>query len=235
MRITLTYTGTPEKHENYVRWLKSGEPIEVVKISAADNNLNELNNCDALVLSGGVDIHPRFYGSKQIDYDNVPNFQEERDEFEIAAFQHATKNGLPVLGVCRGMQLVNCILGGTMNQDLAELNKVHKAVDLVDKVHGLSIVDNSLISEITGQTKGEINSAHHQSIKKVGEGLMVNCRADDGTIEGLEWSDKKNKSFLLCVQWHPERMYKYNMDGSPLSKNIRNRFIKEIEQSKKGK
>jgi len=78
---------------------------------------------------------------------------------------------------------------------------------------------------------GKINSAHHQCIEELGDGLMINCIAEDGTIEGTEWKEKSGKPFLLCVQWHPERMYKFHLQDTPLSKNIRTRFIEEIKKS----
>jgi len=77
-----------------------------------------------------------------------------------------------------------------------------------------------------------VNSAHHQAVNVPGNGLKVNCIADDGTIEGLEWADTANKPFLLCIQWHPERMFQFGLDNSPSSKNIRNKFIEEINKSK---
>ena len=129
MKIGLTYTGSDEKHNNYVSWLKSSEENpEVITLSAEKNNLNELRNCDALVLSGGVDMHPEFYNSSQTDYPNSPEkgFQKERDLFELAAFGLAQKNSLPVLGICRGMQLLNCALKGDLEQDIGNLNQLIK-------------------------------------------------------------------------------------------------------------
>lgn len=235
MRIAITYTGTEEKHENYVRWVKGNDPIEVLRISAADDNLHALSECDGLLLSGGVDMHPRFYGSEMLDYPNRPaSFQEERDEFEMAAFEWALRHKLPILGVCRGMQLINCVLGGTMNQDLGPLNASHKAEASLDKIHPVQVESDTLLKQISGTEESPVNSAHHQSIGKVADTLRVNARATDGTIEGLEWKDKETSSpFLLCIQWHPERMFKVGLENSVLSKNIRERFINEIRNSKK--
>ena len=234
MKIALTYTGSDEKHNNYLQWLSANENLDVIKVSVYDDNLYELKNCDALVLAGGRDIHPKFYKNLNIDYPNSPNhFDEKRDEFEITTFKFAQEQNLPVLGICRGMQLVNCVLDGTLKQDLGEvLNKIHRVEANHDKVHGVNIHTNTIISEITKSECSVANSAHHQAIDKLGKGLRVNCTADDGTIEGLEWIDPSNKPFLLCVQWHPERMFTFQLEDSPLSKNIRNKFLEEIKKSK---
>lgn len=232
MKIALTYTGSDEKHNNYLRWLQSEEDITIVKVSADDNNLHEIQHCDALVLSGGVDIHPEFY-NQNTDYANAPEtFNKERDQFELAAFQSAFENNKAVLGICRGLQLVNCFLGGSLEQDLGQdLNKIHKA-EKSDKAHGLTIETGTVLYQVVQAERGVVNSAHHQAVKKLGEGLKVNCVADDGTIEGLEWADASNKPFLLCIQWHPERMFQFGLGHSPLSKNIRNTFIEAINLSK---
>jgi len=234
MKIALTYTGSDEKHNHYVRWLKVSEDIEVIKASAVDNNLHAIADCDALVLAGGRDIHPMFYKNQNTDYPHATgDFDEERDEFEIATFQLAEEKNIPVLGICRGMQLINCILNGTLKQDLGEaLNKIHRAEAINDKTHGLNIEANSILNEITKAEHNVVNSAHHQAIDKLGEGLKVNCTADDGTIEGLEWAEPSNKPLLLCIQWHPERMFKFQLENAPLSGGIRNKFIEEIKKSK---
>ncbi len=233
IKIALTYTGTEEKHNNYVNWLKGNEDIEIIKLSAEENNLRMIEEVDAVVLSGGLDAHPKNYGSNTTNYPNAPEtFNEKRDAFETKVFQLSQQQKLPVLGVCRGMQLVNCILGGNMIQDIGqEANHIHRN-DGNDKKHDIIIVPNTLLSEITNVHQDMANSAHHQSIHNIGSGLLVNAISQDGIAEGIEWADKTNKPFLLCVQWHPERMYKLDMPLSPLSKNIRDYFIAAVRESK---
>jgi putative glutamine amidotransferase len=153
----------------------------------------------------------------------------------MSLYNSALKKEMPILAVCRGMQLVNVLHGGTLMQDLGHLNSRHKAVEETDKEHAITIEKNSLLADIVQVANGKINSAHHQCIATLGEGLMINCIAEDGTIEGTEWKEKEAKPFLLCVQWHPERMYKFHLQDTALSKNIRNRFIEEIKKSMSAK
>lgn len=237
MKIGLTHTGIEEKHQNYIKWLTGDDDIEIIQLSEHDNNADAIKNYDALILSGGVDIHPKFYKNGKTNYPHAPGkFNEKRDEFEIELFQLAQKTNKPVLGICRGLQLINCIYNGTLRQDLGdELNKIHKAEIInhtqKDKAHGLDIEEGTVLHDIVKAGRLAVNSAHHQAIDKPGEGLKVNCHSDDGLIEGFEREHPNGKPFLLAVQWHPERMYKFNLEGSPVSKAIRDRFIEEVKKS----
>lgn len=233
MKIGLTYTGRGEKHENYVRWLKDRDgSIEVIKLGVGGDR-DAITRCDALVLSGGVDIHPDFYSGGK-DYVKAPEkFRKDRDLFEKFVFDHALEHGLPVLGVCRGLQLINVLCGGTLIQDLGVPgDATHEAVGDEDKRHGVHVERDSLLYEIAGEEKGEINSAHHQAIGVLGKGLIVNSHADDGTIEGIEWKEKEGKPFMLGVQWHPERMFIDKMSDTGMYKRLRDRFVEEIRRAR---
>ena len=239
MRIGLTYTGSPEKHGNYVNWLKGddGEAVEVVRLSVNDDNLEALRQCDALVLSGGVDIDPTLYGGPS-GYDKAPKegWQKERDLFERAALKLAWERGLPVLGVCRGLQLINVTLKGTLVQDLGRQgDETHENVAGIDKRHLVRIGAGTLLHAVVGGGEGEVNSAHHQAIQQLGEGLVMNCLAEDGTIEGIEWADPAGKPFLLGVQWHPERMFTNRLPALSFYGRIRDRYLEEIKKSSTAK
>lgn len=232
MRIGLTYTGSDEKHHNYVRWLKDEqEDIEVVKLSVEGG---EVGQYDALVLSGGVDIHPSFYGGG-MDYSPgtgmaaPAKWNKTRDDFEKGVLEQAWAEGKPVLGVCRGLQLINVCCGGTLVQDLGEKGDATHQNTPADKEHGVKVAEGSLLYEISGGG-GWINSAHHQAIGQLGKGLVVNCHAEDGVIEGIEWARPEGQPFMLAVQWHPERMYKHAFKDHAFYKAIRDRFIEEIKK-----
>ena len=231
MKIALTYTGSDVKHVNYINWLKEENGVEIHSFYPGQNSPEEIEKCDALVLSGGVDIHPSCYKNQNLDYPNVPDsFNLKRDELEISLFNKSLQSDLPVLGICRGMQLINVALGGSMKQDLGELNSIHKA-EGSDKVHDIIIKEDSLLYDIVNEKELPANSAHHQSPEKIASDLYVNCYSIEGIPEGLEWKKSSGKPFMLGIQWHPERMYKIGLEDSPLSKLIRKRFIKEVENS----
>lgn len=230
----MTYTGSDKKHDNYVRWIVGGdEDVEVVKLSAGQSNLHDMVELDGLVLSGGVDIDPELYDG-ELGYEKAPTegFQTERDLFEQAVLEMAWEQGTPVLGVCRGLQLINVSRQGTLVQDLGQQgDEVHENVTGVDKQHPVKIMGGSLLAAIAGQEEGVVNSAHHQAIERLGEELAVNSRAADGTIEGLEWADPAGKPFMIAVQWHPERMYTNGLPDVNLYKKLRDRFVEEVRKS----
>jgi putative glutamine amidotransferase len=244
MRIGLTDTGTEWKHENYVRWIRGGDGgamdgvgagrmVEVVRLSAALGNLNEAAGCDGLVLSGGIDIDPSLYGGAS-EYKRSPlsGWEKDRDLFEQAVLRMAWERELPVLGVCRGLQLINITLKGGLVQDLGIAGDgMHEANAGIDKQHGVRIESGSLLAEVTGCSSGEVNSAHHQAVGQLGEGLRVNCYAEDGTIEGIEWAAPAGRPFLLAVQWHPERMLANGFEDEFLYGAIRDRFVGEVKHS----
>jgi len=216
--------------EPYKIWFSGLGPeddIELVELSFKEGHPEAIAGCDGLVLTGGIDICPVEYGIPERSYPHAPKtFSPERDYYEIELFRLAQENHLPVLGICRGMQLINTICNGTLVLDLGDghLNQIHKGSP--DKSHHLTIIPGTLLEEIADEHAGVVNSAHHQAICEIGEGLMINCQAADGIIEGIEWTDKNGKPFMLAVQWHPERMP--DKEENPLSKNIRDRFIAEV-------
>ena len=237
MKIGITHTGWHDKHLNYVNWIRGNDKeIEIVVLSA--NNDNKIEDCDALVLSGGVDMHPRYFKGTDI-YANMPaHFQEARDEFELKAFDTAIKNSIPVLGICRGLQLINVFCEGTLVQDLGEnKNNIHKeqhdkTIAERDRKHNVKVEDGTVLRNIVKVNSGTVNSAHHQAIERLGKELTANSYSEDGVIEGIEWKNK-NRPFMLAVQWHPERMDKAELVNSPLSKNIRDHFISVVRSNHK--
>jgi len=232
-RIGISFSST--NFQNYWNWFTEedlGNDLELVELSFEKNNTEAISTCDGFVLTGGVDVHPSFYDGKTI-YNNSPSdLQLSRDLFEEKIYRHSQLNKLPVLGICRGMQLINVLEGGKLIQDLDDHNLRHKKEES-DKEHPVVAEKNSLLCEVAGSASGNVNSAHHQAIDPdaIGENLMVNAYDDDAEkiIEGLEFKNKTGKAFMLCVQWHPERMK--GKDDNPFSKKIKERFLEEIRKS----
>lgn len=232
-KIGISFSRTSFRY--YWDWFTAddlGDELELVELSFEKNNTEDIPACDGFVLTGGIDIHPSFYGGA-LGYPHSPEeFAIRRDLFEKKIYDFAQQHRLPLLGICRGLQLVNVLNGGKLIQDFGENNTLHKKESDVDKVHAVRIVAGSLLETIAGGSLQETNSAHHQAAdpNAVGGGLQVNCYSEsDGLIEGLEWADKTNKAFLLCVQWHPERME--NKEAHPLSQRIKELFIREVKNT----
>ena len=231
-RIGISYTAT--NFDNYINWFSEadkGDDIEIVELSFIRNNFHEINTCDAFILTGGVDVHPSFYGG-HFTYENMPaEFQIERDRFEALIYRYARCHRLPVLGICRGLQLINTIESGNLIQDMGEVaNAVHRK-STADKRHDLHIIEGTLLRQIVGLEHGDVNSAHHQCIDPaaIAKTLVVSARSGDHTIEGVEYADPQQKGFMLCVQWHPERMA--DRDTNPLSVNIKKSFLQQVRMS----
>ena len=219
------------KYLNYERWIRDQPGVEIIKLSYDENNFNDIERCNGIMLTGGNDINPRLYNQPEyLPYCDPKDIDEKRDEFEWKVMQHTEEKQLPVLGICRGLQFVNIFLGGTLVPDIPAFGKFNhdKFKEGYDRDHLVEVDKNSLLYKITGQEKGEINSAHHQSTDMPGYGLVVNALSPDGIIEGMERKEVDGKSYLMLVQWHPERMKDLE---SIFSKNIRHSFLDAVRNN----
>jgi putative glutamine amidotransferase len=153
-----------------------------------------------LLLTGGEDVHPSAYGASP--HSRLGKTDRERDAVEIALLRGAHERGLPVLAICRGIQLANVALGGTLIQDLP--SERPSAIDHADERgrHALRLAADSLLHRTVGNVISG-NSRHHQAVNTLAPGLRPVAWADDGVIEAVEWSDD-DRSWMLAVQWHPE-------------------------------
>jgi len=161
-----------------------------------------LPHLDGIVLPGGGDIAPELYGAEPDT--ETGGVDIERDRAEIALFSAATAAGLPILAVCRGIQLVNVARGGTLVQHLPAVTSVpHLDLDRrCELVHAVHIDPESELGNIIGPEDLGVNTLHHQAVDRVGNGLRAVAWADDGTIEGLEDGSRR----IIAVQWHPEQL-----------------------------
>lgn len=196
-------------NQTYVRALEAAgcAPVLIPLLKDEDQLRSIYERLDGIVFAGGVDLAPGEYGEEPIDNLNV--VEPERDRVELRLARWALERDLPTLGICRGQQLLNVALGGTLYQDLA-----HQGVTNLDHsdedgrarsalIHGVKLDPGSRLAQLIDETSIEVNSLHHQAIKDVAPGLRVSGRADDGVIEAVESPDRR---FLIAVQWHPEEI-----------------------------
>jgi putative glutamine amidotransferase len=176
-----------------------GIPIVLAPIDGAADQLTE--RIDGLVLTGGADVDSALYGEERHSKAQRPD--QARDRFEIELLEAATARDMPVLAVCRGIQIVNVWRGGTLHQHLPEVtgHKEHMAVPGTYGVHPLRIDPDSRLGAIIGRSETEVPGHHHQAPDRVGDGLVASAWADDGIVEGLE---DPTLGFFVAVQWHPE-------------------------------
>ena len=157
-----------------------------------------LDLIDGLILAGGSDIDPASYGAKP--HPETRGTRPERDRFELALGTRALERDMPVLGICRGMEMLNVIQGGTLDQHLAGL-ELHRHTPGVFTDHRVRLEPGSLAERVVGGERTEVKSAHHQGIEQLGEGVIPSGHADDGVVEAIELPDR---SFAVGVLWHPE-------------------------------
>lgn len=182
-----------------------------------------------LLLTGGGDIDPKRYGEDQQAQtgQNGMTLDETRDESELYLVREFIKAGKPILGICRGSQLINIALGGTLIQNVQNKGIAHLTPDIdgswYKRVHPVEFVKGTLLESLTAIAPSErymVNSVHHQAIDALGKGLVVAANAPDGVIEAIE-SEDMTKQFILGVQWHPEQL-----KGDYLSELIMKAFLR---------
>ena len=215
------------KYQNYHEWIAAASPeIEIVKLSYRNNHFDDIKKCTGIILTGGEDVHPRFYNLPEyLPYCLPTDMDEQRDEFEWKVLEYTQQNNLPMLGICRGLQIANVFFGGTLIPDLPSFGKYNhsKFYEGKDRYHNVSVDPYSLLHTITQKSKGVINSAHHQSAGMIGKDLVVSSFSEDGVVESIERKKTSDGSWLLLVQWHPERMRDKNVNE--FSVNIRKAFL----------
>ncbi|MEU4225236.1 gamma-glutamyl-gamma-aminobutyrate hydrolase family protein [Nonomuraea sp. NPDC026600] len=180
-------------------WRAGGEPVSLhphAPGGTADpaEVAARLARFDAVLLPGGGDIAPHRYGAA-IAHESVYDVDDEQDGFDLEVARQAMAAGLPLLAVCRGLQVVNTALGGTLEQDAGDGGHRHF-------VHPVALLPGSLLEGITGVQKVTVSCYHHQRVTLAGAGLVATAEAADGTVEALE--APALASWFAAVQWHPE-------------------------------
>ncbi|MEU2631152.1 gamma-glutamyl-gamma-aminobutyrate hydrolase family protein [Kitasatospora sp. NPDC007106] len=182
-------------------WRAGGEPVGLHPHAPAgeadpDEVADRLAAFDAVLLPGGGDIAPRRYGHRHT-HDSVYDVDDGQDGFDLAVARYALGAGMPLLAICRGLQVVNTVLGGTLHQDMGGPEREHRHL-----VHPVTLRPGSVLAAVAGAEKAEASCYHHQRVDRPGRGLAVTATAVDGTVEALELAP--GAGWFVGVQWHPE-------------------------------
>jgi len=201
-------------------------PLIVPPLSSAEAASSVLDSVAGLVLTGGEDVDPARYGEKR--HEKVVSVNAARDATEAALVEEARARGTPVLAICRGIQILNVALGGSLVQDIP--TQCESTIDhdeegaRTSRSHEISIEPGSLIAKAVGTEHCSVNSFHHQSVKRVADGMRVTARSPDGIIEGIESTDED--WWAMGVQWHPEEMTE---SAEPWDRGLFKAFAKQLE------
>ena len=194
---------------------RAGAGMRWVELSDPEQAVQDALICDGLLLPGGGDMDPKFYGQERIPACGEPNLLRDAAEpLLLRAFLAADK---PVLGICRGIQVMNAVLGGDLYQDIKPFEQLphngHWA-----KVHTVTVRRGTLLSRILGQDTVLVNSQHHQAVDRVAPGFTLAALSEDGIVEAIEKPDAR---FCLGVQWHPEWL----SDADPAMQGLFDAFV----------
>lgn len=191
----------------YIEAVIAQDALPIVIPTTPDFHLAKdyIDSIDALLVTGGCDVNPLYYN--QQPHTAVTTFSQERDFFEEALINAAIEKGIPVMGICRGMQMINAVLGGNLIQHIPDEVKgaichVEKGNEQWEPCHTVKIEKDSILYPIFGE-RAMVNSYHHQAVKDLGKGLKPTAYSPDGICEAYECREKK----IFAVQWHPEKMF----------------------------
>ncbi len=208
VKIGLSYDQGSPKYRLYTGALMAAAEqanidVQPFWLAGADRETDwtAIQTMDGLLLTGGADIEPQRYGLS--DAAGVCSTYPGRDDIEWSILEAAMARRLPMLAICRGMQLINVYHGGTLHPDLVTVEN-HQLDD--DRRHAVMCEATAALPILIGQLEGEVTSTHHQAVAKLGHGLQIAARHADGTVEAIEWTRPMRRPWLAAVQWHPERM-----------------------------
>ena len=183
-----------------------GIPILLLPECSPEESIDLFGECDALLLTGGEDVDPACYDA--VPHAKLGTVDRRRDANELALVADARARDLPILAVCRGIQLLNVACGGSLIQDIPSQRPSaieHNPATPRDRAaHLVTLVDGSRVAQILETPEFSANSFHHQAIDRVGQGLVVTAQAPDGLVEAVESSD--SLEWIVGVQWHPEEL-----------------------------
>ncbi len=225
IKIAISKSCNSGHYSNYSLWLnKIDSTLDIVNLYkiSMDSAIDQLQTCDGLILSGGPDVSPMWYG-KEVDNNRLGDVDTRRDTLEFECIKTALKLNMPILGICRGLQIFNTSQGGTLFLDIPsdyDTLVKHRCKEKENCFHNITIDTLSMLYSITETNNGIVNSNHHQGIDRLAEYLKAVAWANDGLIEAIEWKDTTKRAFFIAVQWHPERMDTSSVLSLPLARQF---------------
>ncbi|CAM5182836.1 Putative glutamine amidotransferase OS=Ureibacillus acetophenoni OX=614649 GN=SAMN05877842_10469 PE=4 SV=1 [Ureibacillus acetophenoni] len=236
MKPIIGITMSIENDTSFINWRYTKAIIQAggipvgIPLGLEEDALQLIHMVDGLVLSGGGDLHPHTFGEEP--HVNLGQVNSDRDRLELALAKEAIKRQIPIFAICRGHQVLNVALGGTLFQDIYSQNQniyLHsQKAPRHEGTHFISVKQDSLLYKLLGKETMTVNSFHHQSVKRAASNIKVVGKAGDGIIEAIEIVDYP---FCLSVQWHPEEMA---VEGDEDSKKLFTAFIEESLKNKVG-
>lgn len=225
------YSCVEELIEVIINKLKS-TPIMLPTTFDKETVSKILDHIDGILLPGAIsNIHPRNYGDEPEVHPQI--FDESHDATDMFLIKEAKERGIPFLGICRAMQAMNVVFGGTLHQKIASNLIDHKCsypcngtLDEPQYMHDIKLAPDGVLSNLFDCQSQRVNSMHEQGINKLGNGLFIEATAEDGVIEAISWPG--TNSFFLSVQWHPE-----TLPDHLVSHTIFNAFYKSIEERRR--
>lgn len=219
---------------HYIEAIQKSKGIPIVLPVLEEFNTETIKRqvslVDAILIQGGIDVTPSFYGEEALPELDITCLKT--DKFLLEVIKYAKERKIPILGICKGMQLINVSYGGTLYQDIKYAgldSKSHRQSEesITKPFHSINIEKNSLLGKIfDNKEKLMVNSYHHQAVKDLGKGLVIDAKADDGIIESIHYDDKSQ--WILGVQFHPEQLSRNNEDF----RAIFSEFIKQANLNK---
>ena len=208
-QISIAVSRTAETYEKWLHLADSSVvPVNMYGLGI-ETALEQLSRCSGLLLTGGEDVHPGYYG-KLKDINRCEEINGYRDTLEMALIKKAISLNMPVFGICRGEQILNVALGGTLWVDIPsdiDSSVLHRCPPGSPScLHAITIDEQSVFFSITGLKTTTVNSYHHQAVEKPAPGLKITALSDNGVVEALESADPDAVPFIMAVQFHPERL-----------------------------
>jgi putative glutamine amidotransferase len=222
---------------HYEEWLRHSDP-DVVIVNmygmTVDSARFMLSTCSGLLLTGGEDVNPVYY-SKLNEISKCEEIDNYRDSLELALISRALLVRMPVFGICRGEQILNVALGGTLFTDIPTDVGTHVnhrcPPGSAECLHAVKIDPESELFLVTGKDTGNVNSSHHQAVDIIAPGMKISALSENDVVEAIEREYPLGKSFIMGVQWHPEKL----IQNPDLSKPLADNFLEHIKEYRKSR